>query len=67
MSEDELRREIAVLLFARESLTLGQASKLAGMGQLDFQRMVASRGVSVHYDVEEFRQDLKTLDDLRSP
>ena len=63
MSEDE-HREIAVLLYAQDSLTLGQASKLAGMGQLEFQRVAASRGICVHYDVEEFRRALKTLDDL---
>jgi predicted HTH domain antitoxin len=31
MSEAELRQEIAVLLFQKEKLTLGQASRLAGI------------------------------------
>ena len=65
MSEEALRLEIAVLLFAGERLTLGQASRLAGIGQLDFQRVVGGRGIPVHYDVEEFRQDLTTLEELR--
>jgi predicted HTH domain antitoxin len=65
LSEDELRREIAVLLFEKDKLTLGQASKLAAMSQLEFQRLIGGRGICVHYDVEEFREDLATLEDLR--
>ena len=65
MSESQLRSEIAVLLFAEDKLTLGQASQLAAMRQLEFQRLVASRGITVHYDVDEFRKDLKTLNELR--
>ncbi|HEV7667416.1 MAG TPA: UPF0175 family protein [Thermoanaerobaculia bacterium] len=61
MSADELRQEIAVLLFEREKLTLAQASRFAEMGRFQFQNLLASRGLSVHYDVEEFEQDLETL------
>jgi predicted HTH domain antitoxin len=34
------------------------------MTQLRFQHLLASRRIPVHYDVEEFEQDLKTLGDL---
>jgi hypothetical protein len=34
MDEGELVQEIAVLLYQKDKLTLGQASKLARMGQL---------------------------------
>ena len=64
MSVDELKREIAILLFEKEKLTLGQASRLAGMGQLQFQHLLASRQICVHYDVAEFEEDLKTLQEL---
>src|SRR4029450_6324056 len=43
MSATELSQEIAVLLFQREKLTLGQASRLASMSQLQFQHLLASR------------------------
>jgi predicted HTH domain antitoxin len=66
MSADELRREIAVMLFAQEKLMLGQAAELAEMGQLEFQRLLAGRGISVHYDVEDLQEDLKTLDRLHA-
>jgi predicted HTH domain antitoxin len=65
MSEAELRQEIAVLLFQKEKLTLGQASRLAGINQLQFQHLLASRQIPVHYDVSEFEEDLKTLRELK--
>lgn len=61
MSEAELRQELAVLLFERERLTFEQASELAGMGLRQFQHLLASRDIPLHYDVEDFEQDLETL------
>jgi len=64
MSEDELRQEIAVMLFQRDKLTLAQASQFARMTRLQFQHMLASRQIPVHYDVVEFAEDLHTLQRL---
>ena len=61
MTDEELRREVAVMLFEKDRLTLAQASRLAGMGRLEFQHLLASRGIPPHYDVAEFEQDLATL------
>ena len=57
-------QEIAILLFQREKLTLGQASRLGGMTQLQFQHLLASRQIPFHYDVAEFEADLKTLREM---
>jgi predicted HTH domain antitoxin len=65
MSEAELRQELAVLLFEKDRITLAQASVLAGMDRLQFQHLLASRSIPVHYDVEDFEEDLATLRDLR--
>jgi predicted HTH domain antitoxin len=64
MSEAELKQEIAVMLFQKEKLTLGQASRLAGMNQLQFQHLLASRQIPVHYNVEDFEADIKTLREM---
>ena len=64
MTPDELMQEIAILLFQREKLTLGQASRLAQMSQLQFQFLLASRQIPVHYDVADFEADLQTLQEL---
>jgi predicted HTH domain antitoxin len=64
MSEAELRQEIAVLLFHRDKLTLAQASRFAHLNRLQFQHVLASRQISVHYDVADFEADLQTLQQL---
>jgi predicted HTH domain antitoxin len=61
MSADELKLEVAVMLFEHEKLTLGQASHLAGLPQADFQHVLASRAIGPHYDVAELHEDLETL------
>jgi predicted HTH domain antitoxin len=61
ISEPELRQELALTLFQQERLTLAQASRLAEMGQLAFQALLAERQIPIHYGVEEFREDLRTL------
>lgn len=64
MSEAELKLEIAVMLYQKDKLTLGSASHLADMNQLNFQQLLASRNICVHYDVEDFQADLKTLAEI---
>jgi predicted HTH domain antitoxin len=61
LTERELKAEIAVMLFEKEKLTLGQASRLAAMDRLEFQHLLASRRIPFHYDVADFEQDLETL------
>lgn len=61
VSEDELIQEIVLLLFQQDKLTLGKASHLLGMNQMEFQKLLASRKICLHYDVEEFREDIKSL------
>lgn len=61
LSAAELKQELAVLLFKQDRLTLMQAAGLAEMRPIPFQHLLASRGISPHYDVAEFEQDLATM------
>jgi len=61
ISEPELKQELALVLFQQGRLTLAQASRLAEVGQLAFQALLADRQIPIHYGVEEFREDLRTL------
>jgi predicted HTH domain antitoxin len=61
ISEPELKRELALALFQQERLTLAQASRLAETTQLSFQALLAERRIPIHYGVEEFREDLRTI------
>ena len=56
-------REIAFALFQQERISLSRASKIAGVELIDFQRLLADRGICVHYDVEDFEQDVQHLRD----
>jgi predicted HTH domain antitoxin len=64
ISEAELRQEIAILLFQRDKLTLAQASRFAELSRLQFQHLLASRQIPIHYDVTDFEEDLHTLQRL---
>ncbi|MBC7969916.1 MAG: UPF0175 family protein [Verrucomicrobia bacterium] len=61
LTEADLRQELAIALFQQERITLGSASQLAGMHQIEFQRLIASRGIIIHYNVNDLKQDLKSL------
>lgn len=64
LSEAELRQELALVLFQQERLTLAQAARLAGLDRFRFQHLLASRNIPVHYDIEDFEEDLETLRSL---
>lgn len=64
MTEAEMRQEIAVMLFQKEKLTLAQASRFAGIHRIAFQHLLASRHIPMHYGVEDFQQDIKSLREM---
>ena len=61
MTEDDLRRELALHLFEEEKLSFGKARALAEMSVWGFQQLLGSRGIHVHYDVEAYENDRETL------
>lgn len=61
LTEDELRRELALHLFEEEKFSFGNARELAQMSVWDFQQFLGSRGIPVHYDVEAYEDDRETL------
>jgi len=60
-SENELFLEIVLMLFQQNKISLGKASELVGLHRMQFQKLLADRGICVHYDVAEFQDDLNTL------
>lgn len=61
LSEEDLLLEIIIFLFQRKKISIGKASKLAGMPLSKFQHELAVRQIPIHYDVAEFEADLQTL------
>lgn len=64
LKPEELKRELAVLLFQQERLSFGKAREMAGMTVWAFQHLLASRDIPVHYDLEDYEEDLSTLKGL---
>lgn len=62
-NQSDWLREIAIALFQQERISLSRASKIAAMEIIDFQKLLSDRGICVHYDVEDFEQDVQHLRD----
>lgn len=61
LSEHELFLEIVLMLFRQDKISLGKASELMGLHRMQFQKLLADRGICIHYDIAEFQEDLNTL------
>jgi predicted HTH domain antitoxin len=61
MTGQEMSMELAVLLYHREKLSLGQAARLAGMGRIQFHHLLASRDVPLNLDGSDLDRDIAHL------
>jgi len=61
MTPQELAIEIAVYLYEKERLTLGQAKRLADLDQISFQKELAGRNVYINIKEEDILQDVKNI------
>ncbi|HEU0015627.1 MAG TPA: UPF0175 family protein [Longimicrobium sp.] len=64
MTEQEMAAELAVTLYQRGKISIGRASELAGIGRIEFQHLLASRGIPLNYDRAEFEKDIANLREL---
>ena len=65
LTEDQARLDLALGLFIDQRVTLGRGAEIARMTQADFLKELGRRGIPVHYDVEDLRADLRTLESGR--
>ena len=62
---EETKRLLAISLFERNILSLGQAAKLAEQHLWDFIRLLSQQDIPIaEYDDEEIQQELKTVECL---
>jgi predicted HTH domain antitoxin len=59
-----VKRELAVVLYAKGLLSFGKARQLAEMTRWDFHDLLSEEGVLRRYGVEELEEDLDTLEKL---
>jgi predicted HTH domain antitoxin len=63
-AQARVKRELALTLYAKGLLTFGKARQLAEMNRWDFRQLLGEESVLRRYDIDEFEQDLKTLEAL---
>ncbi len=64
MTEEELKLEIAIMLYKQEKISSGKVRAWTGLNVIEFQQQLSLRGLSINYDVEDFQADIKTLQSL---
>jgi predicted HTH domain antitoxin len=61
MTQQEIAIELAIALYQREKLSLGQAASLSGMRKMQFQHLLASRDIPLNLDVADLEKDIANL------
>ncbi len=64
MTEDELKLEIAIMLYKQEKISSGKVRVWTGVSVIEFQQELSKRGLSINYDVEDFQADIQTLQSM---
>ena len=62
---EHLRKEAIPALFADRKIAAGEAARSLGTTRIEFIDLCQKRGIPLYdYTLEDFDQDLKTIDDL---
>ncbi len=61
----ELKREVAVHLYAEGRLSVGKARELADMSLWEFRQLLASRKIPAHFSLDDLQDDVATLQKLQ--
>ena len=64
LTQEEAKLDLALGLFIDKRVTLGQAAAVASLSQTQFLKELGKRQIPIHYDIEDFEKDLKTIETL---
>ncbi len=64
LSEEEFLQEVVLMLFQQKKISIGTASNFLEMNLIQFQQLLDSRNICIHYDIEDLRDDVATLQRL---
>lgn len=65
VSPSEILLKLAILLFQEDRISLGQASKLADLHMVEFQKELARRNIPIHYGQEDYQNDKQIVKNLK--
>lgn len=57
--QEELLKELSIILYERHILSLGKARELARMSKWEFQEELGKRKIPRHYTEKELKEDMK--------
>jgi predicted HTH domain antitoxin len=60
-TKDELKRLLAVTLYAKGILGIGKARELAGVSKLEFYGLLKREGIPLNYNEEDLANDISTI------
>jgi len=56
-----LPQEVVLMLYEKKRISIGKASNLLGINLIEFQHLLASKDMYIHYDIEDLHEDVNTL------
>ena len=65
VSPSDILLKLAILLFQEERISLGQASKLANLHLVEFQKELAKRNIPIHYGQDQYMNDIQMIENLK--
>ena len=66
ITAEDLLIELAVYLYDRNRLSIGQAKNLVQMDLISFQKELAKRDVYIKYDIEDLEEDLRNIANMEN-
>ncbi len=63
-ASSEVKKMLILYLYARGNISLAKATEWLGVSQWEFFELNQIWGLPVHYGVDEYRNDLATLESL---
>ncbi|MFN4255695.1 MAG: UPF0175 family protein [Saprospiraceae bacterium] len=64
LTEQEVKTELAVLLFSKGRLSYSQARRLAGVDRIAFDDLLFDYGVPSEFTSDDLEKDLQTIENL---
>lgn len=63
-SEQDLKIDLALLLYQKRKISLAKAAEWCGLTRLQLQAEMGKRNVDLNYTVEDLEHDVATLDKI---
>lgn len=64
LSERDLFQVLVLMLYQQEKISLGRASRMLCLTNLEFQALLTEQNLYIHYDVEDLHEDVENLKGL---